>query len=103
MTQFTLYSIAGMVLFVYGLYGLATRVHLLRKIMAVNITAGGVFLFLISIARRNLDGFPDPVPHAMLLTGVVVALSATALAVALARRVYHLTGRTDLSGEDEDS
>ena len=39
---------------------------------------------------------PDPVPHAMVLTGIVVAVSATAFALVLARRIYSVTGSTRL-------
>lgn len=90
-----------MILFALGLHGMMVLPHLLRKIMAINIMAGGIFLFLISVAARNFDEYPDPVPQAMLLTGVVVALSATAFAVALARRIYTVTGAAELS-EQED-
>jgi multicomponent Na+:H+ antiporter subunit C len=86
------YALAAAVLFVIGLYGIIARRDLLRKIMAANIMGGGVFLLLISIARRNFAENADPVPHAMVLTGIVVALSATAFAIALARRLAQLTG-----------
>ncbi len=102
MSQFLAYSTAGTIIFCMGLYGLISRPHLLRKIVSVNIMGGGIFLFLISVGRRNFDEIPDPVPHAMLLTGIVVALSATAFAISLARRIYTLTGRTTL-GEAEDA
>jgi multicomponent Na+:H+ antiporter subunit C len=39
------------------------------------------------------------VPHAMVLTGIVVAISATALALILVRRIYDATG-TSLLPED---
>ncbi len=100
MSQYQFYSLAGMVLFALGLHALVILPHILRKILSINIMAGGVFLFLISIAARNFEDFPDPVPQAMLLTGVVVALSATAFAVALARRIYTVTGRSELDEED---
>jgi multicomponent Na+:H+ antiporter subunit C len=38
----------------------------------------------------------------MVLTGIVVAVAATALAITLARRLYTLSGRTELSGTDDD-
>jgi len=101
MSQYLLYAIAGMVLFAFGLHGLVVIRHMLRKIIAINIMAGGIFLFLISVAARNIDDFPDPVPQAMLLTGVVVALSATAFAVALARRIYTITGQVELDQREE--
>ena len=46
-----------------------------------------LFLLLIAVAYRGLDQAPDPLPHALVLTGIVVAFSATALALALGRRL----------------
>lgn len=100
MTVISAYSITGMILFSAGLYGVFFTPHILRRLMSLNIMAAGVFLLLIAIAHRNAAPHPDPVPHAMLLTGIVVAISATAFAVALARRYYELSGRTDLGEED---
>jgi len=88
MSTFHLYSIAAMLLVGMGVHGLLVRRHLLRKVMALNIIAGGVFLLLISTAYRNKDAFPDPVPQAMVLTGIVVAISATGFALALVRRIH---------------
>jgi multicomponent Na+:H+ antiporter subunit C len=96
----TLYGVAAVLLFWLGLYGIFTRAELLRKIMAVNIMGGGTFLLLVSLARRNFVAAPDPVPHAMVLTGIVVALSATALAIGLARRLAQATGRDRLDEGD---
>ena len=41
----------------------------------------------------------DPVPQALLITGIVVAFSATALAVALLLRLHDETGSASLSAE----
>jgi len=41
----------------------------------------------------------DPVPQALLITGVVVAFSATALAVTVLLRLYDETGSTTLASE----
>ncbi|WP_045222717.1 sodium:proton antiporter [Desulfonatronum thioautotrophicum] len=93
MTPFLIYSLAAVLLAGLGIHGLISRRHLLRQIMALNVLAGGVFLLLISTAYRNQgigeSSFADPVPHAMVLTGIVVAISATAFALALVRRIYH--------------
>jgi multicomponent Na+:H+ antiporter subunit C len=101
MSQFLIYSVASVALFCVGLYGLIVRPHLLRKILALNVMASGVFLLLVSVARRNWTEFADPVPHAMVLTGIVVAVSTTALALALARSIQAETGRTSLGEEDD--
>lgn len=81
-----LYAVAGTVLFSLGLYGLIVHEHLVRKIIAFNIMGSGTFLVLVGLSQR--DGAIDPVPQAMVLTGIVVAVSATALALALARRLH---------------
>jgi multicomponent Na+:H+ antiporter subunit C len=81
------FALAGAALFAVGLHGLTTRPHLLHKVLAFNVMGNGVFLLLVTLAPRTEEGSPDPVPQAMVLTGIVVAVSATALALALARRV----------------
>jgi multicomponent Na+:H+ antiporter subunit C len=98
MPPYLWYALAGAGLFCVGFCGVVLASHLLRKIVALNIGASGVFLLLIGIAQRNAGDEPDPVPHAMVLTGIVVALGATAFAIALARRIYSTTGAVSLGG-----
>jgi multicomponent Na+:H+ antiporter subunit C len=81
-----LYLFASIILFFIGLWGVASGAQLLRKVIALNIMGGATFLFLVGSAYRGSEP-PDPVPHAMVLTGIVVAFSATALAIALVRRL----------------
>lgn len=85
-----IYALTGMSLFVAGIAGIILPSHLLRKILAFNIMGSGAFLTLVGLGQR--DGIADPVPQAMVLTGIVVAIAATALALALARRLLNLTG-----------
>jgi multicomponent Na+:H+ antiporter subunit C len=92
----TVYLAAGVVVFALALHAVAARRHLLRKILALNVMGSGVFLVLGALAHRNREAHPDPVPQAMVITGIVVAVSATALLIALARRLYRETGRTEL-------
>lgn len=89
-----LYSLVGVVIIVTGLRGLVAYRHLLRKVLAVNLMGTGIFMFLIALANRNPGGPPDPIPHAMVLTGVVVAVSATALVLILVVRLHAATGKT---------
>ncbi len=91
-----LYSLTGLILFGMGLFTLIIHSHPLRKILAVNVMATGVFLILIATAYIPLgQGKIDPVPHAMVLTGIVVSVSVTALALILACRVQE-TSNIDL-------
>lgn len=100
MSQTDLYSLAGAALFAIGIYGLITRPHLLHKVLALNISGGGVFLVLVGIARRVPGPVPDPLPHAMVLTGIVVTVSSTAYALALAKSIYSETGVAALDPDD---
>lgn len=78
-----LYALAGVLLFVLGAAGVVVLAQLLRKILAFNVMGSGAFLVLVGLAQRS--GVVDPVPQAMVLTGIVVAVAATALALGLAR------------------
>ena len=80
------YAVTGVALFSVGLHAVLVRRHLLRKVLALNVLGSGVFMVLVALADRG-EVAPDPVPHAMVLTGIVVAVSATALALHLARRL----------------
>ncbi len=93
------YLLAGIGVFAIGLIALIRDPHLFRKIMAVNVMGTGVFLILLTLAARVPDGAPDPISHAMVLTGIVVSVSATAVGLALAKKYHHMTGRTSLPGE----
>ncbi|MBU0483441.1 MAG: cation:proton antiporter subunit C [Proteobacteria bacterium] len=103
-----LYNLCGLLLFGMGLFALFACSHLLRKILAVNIMSSGVFLVLIATAYRPLGaGEIDPVPHAMVLTGIVVSVSVTALALILACRVQetsnHSLSQSERNTNDGDS
>lgn len=95
-----IYMLAGAALFAVGLHGLTVRPQLIQKVLAFNVMSNGVFLLLVTLAPRPSAAAPDPVPQAMVLTGIVVAVSATALALSLVRRVEAATHRRTLP-EDE--
>jgi len=84
-----------------GLYGVITNPNPLRKIVAFNLLGSGVFMIFGVVARRGAAaGFGgDPIPQALVITGVVVAFSATALAVALLLRLFRTTGTTTLKAD----
>jgi multicomponent Na+:H+ antiporter subunit C len=95
----TVYVITAAVLFGMGMYGVLVAGHLMRKLLALNLMGVAVFLMLIAVGRRGEGGL-DPVPQAMVLTGIVVAVSATAFALALMLSLYRRTGRADLDALD---
>ena len=62
----------------------------------------GVFLVLLALAKRTGGAQPDPVPHAMVITGIVVAVSATALALTLMLKLTAATGRAELYNDERE-
>jgi multicomponent Na+:H+ antiporter subunit C len=93
-----LYGLAGIVLVAIGLYATLAARHVLRRLLGLNVLGSGVFMMLVALASRAsaITGRPDPVPHAMVLTGIVVAVSATALGLALLRRMHRQEGSARL-------
>ncbi|MDQ7068044.1 MAG: NADH-quinone oxidoreductase subunit K [Sulfurimonas sp.] len=89
------YAVIAIGLFCIGLYALIMQAHLLRKLLAINIMGSGVFLLLISLSSRS-EFMQDPVPHAMVITGIVVAVSATALGLVLMIKIALKTGKAEL-------
>ena len=81
-----------------GLYALIVNPEPLKKLLAFNLIGNGVFLVFGIVARRGAVGaFSfDPVPQAMVITGIVVAFAASALAVALMLRLAEESRRVTL-------
>jgi multicomponent Na+:H+ antiporter subunit C len=87
LTAHWLYGLTACLLVALGLRTALLHATLLHRLIGINIMGAGVFLVLIAVAYRGPGVEPDPVPHALVLTGIVVAVSATALALALGRRL----------------
>jgi multicomponent Na+:H+ antiporter subunit C len=98
MSAATLAGLTAAVLVGLGLYGLLTHPNPLRKILGFNLLGSGVFLLFGIIARKGAAAglVADPVPQALVITGIVIAFSATALAVALLLRLFEVSGSATL-------
>jgi multicomponent Na+:H+ antiporter subunit C len=96
-----LYALCAAALVGIGLYGLIVLPHPLRKIIAFNVMGSGVFMLFGTFAKggaaAGLRG--DPVPQALLITAIVVAFAATALAVALVLRLIETTNSASLRAD----
>ncbi|MFH1640148.1 MAG: cation:proton antiporter subunit C [Chloroflexota bacterium] len=94
------------ILLVIGLYGMLGKRNLVKKLIGMNIFQAAIFLFFIEgstklgatvpVIDSQLGTDPakyvNPLPHVLILTGIVVALSLTGVALAFLiniRRVYH--------------
>ena len=94
------FYVTAVLLFSVGLAALLLHPNLIKKIIGLNLMDTAVFLFLA--AMGYVDGgkapmvepgaeaaaYIIPVPGGLVLTGIVVAVSTTALFLALTHRLY---------------
>ncbi|MBN4050710.1 MAG: cation:proton antiporter [Alkaliphilus sp.] len=100
--------IGALTLFVIGLYTVLTHANLLKKVIGINIMETSIFLFFVSIGYVKLAESPvidtnrvdqvfvNPLPSALILTGIVVALSVTVYSLSLIIKIYEEYGTIDL-------
>jgi len=81
-----------------GMYVVMANPNLVKKIIGLNIFQTAVFILYISVGE--LEGgtapilsdaftvYANPLPHVLILTAIVVGVATTALALALAVRIY---------------
>ena len=92
---------AAIILFGIGFTMLLFQKNLIKKLIGMNIMDAGVFLFLASMgyiegrkAPIIVDGvtsaeqYINPVPAGLVLTGIVVSVSVTAIMLSLTIRLY---------------
>jgi len=101
MNTATLFGLCSAALVGLGLFGIIVDPQPLRKILAFNLLGCGVFLLFGVVARRGAEAGlqADPVPQALVITGIVVAFAATAVAVALVLRLFSMSEETELGAE----
>jgi multicomponent Na+:H+ antiporter subunit C len=101
MSSASLFGLCSAALVGLGLFGLVVHPQPLRKILAFNLLGAGVFLLLGSIGRRGAAaGFGgDPIPQALVITGIVVAFATTALGLSLLLRLARETGSATFHSE----
>ena len=91
----------AMILFVIGFGNLMLQSNLIKKIIGLNIMDTAVYLFLAEkgyisgrVAPIVVDGiqsteaYINPVPSGLVLTGIVVSVSVSALMLSLTIRLY---------------
>lgn len=99
----------AMILFGIGFANLLFQKNLIKKIIGFNIMDSAIYLFLAEkgyisgrIAPIIVDGVQDvdkyinPIPSGLVLTGIVVSVSVTALMLSLTMRLYKRYGTLDL-------
>ncbi len=99
----------AMLLFGIGFGNLLLQSNLIKKIIGLNIMDTAIYLFLAEkgyIARRiapiivdgiqDMDHYINPIPSGLVLTGIVVSVSVSALMLSLTIRLYKRYHTLDL-------
>jgi len=98
--------VVALLLLGIGLYMMIENRNLLKKVVGMNIFQAAIFLVFITAAYVEggnpplLSGaapYVSPLPHVLILTAIVVGVSLTAVALALAIRIYAEFGTLDES------
>ena len=93
---------AAVILFCIGFSTMLLHKNLLKKIIGMDIMDAGIFLFLacqgfikgrvapiVENGVQDVEAYINPVPAGLVLTGIVVSVSVTALMLALTVRLYY--------------
>jgi multicomponent Na+:H+ antiporter subunit C len=97
----------ALALFAIGIYTILTSSNLFKKVIGINIMEGSTYILFI--AAGNIRGgvapildasdpglvYVHPLPQALMLTGIVVSVSVTALSLALITKLYRFYGTVD--------
>ena len=99
-----------------GLYLVIARRNLIKKLVGLNILQTAVFLLYISmgkvtggtapIVKQGFTLYSNPLPSVLILTAIVVAVSTTAVALAIIVRIKHAYGtieEDDIMARDDDA
>ena len=92
------------VLLALGMYGMLGKRNLLKKLIGMNIFQSAIFLFFIEGATKLGASVPvidpkigveaaqyvNPLPHVLILTGIVVSISLTGVALAFLIIIYRI-------------
>lgn len=104
------YEAVAVLLFAIGLCVLIFHKDLIKKIMGLNIMDTGVYLFLASMGYIegklspifrgenviNAAAYVNPIPAGLVLTGIVVSVSVTAISLSLTVRLYDKYGTVNI-------
>ena len=99
--RFNTFMVAAVIVFGIGFTMLFLNRNLVKKIIGFNFMDSGIFLFLASNgyiedrispivegANASVSNYINPIPAGLVLTGIVVSVSVTAVLLALTVRLY---------------
>lgn len=99
----------AMILFGIGFGNLLLQTNLIKKIIGLNIMDTAIYLFLaekgyisgrvapiVSDGVQSVEAYINPIPSGLVLTGIVVSVSVSALMLSLTIRLYRRYHTLDL-------
>lgn len=99
----------AMILFGIGFSNLLMQKNLIKKIIGMNIMDTSIYLFLavkgyisghkapiVTNGVQSTEAYINPIPSGLVLTGIVVSVSVTALMLSLTIRLYRRYHTLDL-------
>ncbi len=102
-----IYSLVLILMFL-GMFGMIISNNYMKKMMAMNVMQVAVILFFLCFAQKFggmipiLNGvttdpnlYINPLPHALMLTAIVVSLGTTGVAIALLMRIKETYGSVE--------
>ena len=102
-----IYSLVRILMFL-GMFGMIIANNYMKKMMAMNVMQVAVILFFLCFAQKTggmipiLNGittdpnlYINPLPHALMLTAIVVSLGTTGVAIALLMRIKETYGSVE--------
>jgi len=100
------FYLAAIILFIIGAHTMLTHSNMIKKVIAMNIMDGSVFLLFVAIGyvkggqapiiRETAEvAYVNPLPGALIVTGIVVAVSVTAYALSIIVRIQKSFGTVD--------
>lgn len=102
-------EVTAIILFGIGFSNLLLARNLVKKIIGLNIMDTSIYLFLaakgfvenavapiVSPGAVDVAHYVNPVPSGLVLTGIVVSVSVTAVLLALTVRLYEEFGTLDI-------
>jgi multicomponent Na+:H+ antiporter subunit C len=103
------YETVAVILFGIGFTTLLLHRNMIKKIIGLNIMDTAVYLFLaakgyivgrmapiVTDGIRDMDAYINPIPSGLVLTGIVVSVSVTAVMLSLTIRLYRRYESLDL-------
>ncbi len=89
------FEVGAIILFAIGFATLLMHNNLIKKIIGMNVMDTSIFLYFVSIGYIR-GGAANPLPSGLMLTGIVVAVSITAFALALTVKLHDIYGTIEL-------